>query len=56
MRRTERPFFPLSEADRREGGFGKTAECVADGLGEGCGLSFLFASYFFGQQKKMRRT
>ena len=38
----------------RESGtsLGKTAECVADGLGEGCGLSFLFASFSLDSKEK----
>jgi hypothetical protein len=31
---------------------GKTAQCVADGLGEGYGLSFLFASFSLDSKEK----
>jgi len=56
---------PLRPSDAWSGGFfrclsltpgkaslGKTAECVADGLGEGCGLSFLFASFSLDSKEK----
>jgi len=45
-------FFRCLSLTKGKASLEKTAECVADGLGEGLGLSFLFASFSLDSKEK----
>jgi len=49
-------FFRCLSLTAGKASLEKTAECIGDGLSEGCGLSFLFASFSLDSKEKEGET